>query len=1178
MLEPQMNIDDLRKWAEENKVTDSLYLPARVLQPKNVDKTTWLWLYHHGNISIEQVISRTTATDSQHFDEMNIPIQYQQAAIDQLIQQQQNIETALHEEEEILQKNNPNHQSIQLSINKLRQTRKHIRETTFPRTKAERITGRVWFERTSCELVYKEEIQSWCGDGRWPEIRMQLQTGEVYCKCKKGKLGKCGIAISAIDRACEWLTEANPSHKNIEQMLGTPSWQIVIQNMQQMINTCPFYRGQIIEIGWVINKKIPIRIQPVQVNSDGSHTKLELEDLMNYPFVVQHQVDLQVISLLSQANGNMKFSKTQQQSLTIQVLYMLLKHNHVYCGKRKTEVTLGNISLRLEQKQKDFDEKNLEKRNLNPHTSEGLQIGDLALHWFYNQNKILAIELYHQIQTNSIGNLFLSFELEENNPKIYITIIHEELIQLLQICIQHQIPFPPESLPFLFDSLSNIQYSIPVDINIDIDTKIVSPNPKIIFEIQKQNINILPEIWINDHIKFESGNGPSEFIHRTSDNIFIKYQRDIKKESAVLQSLNIPNKIDEHTNLQVFFQKCMDINIDISFPKNYQNLTSHDLSLQIKHDASNCILDGHIILNDQTMSLFELLKNIRSGQQRIFSNTTVFELNTELQDILRMLADRIIPKKISHVESVRAPTHILEIDTGHFLNVHSDINSITGEELQKLLQKNTSTNTITDVLFFPSTKFSGDLRPYQKIGLDWLERMSKNTHGVCLCDEMGLGKTVQVLAYISNHPGVHLIIAPTSLIYNWKEEAERFLKNVQISIYHGIDRILPQKNNSEEIIHLVITTYSILTKEIVDITQNAEFTDQKDPSDFHNFIEDTIFETVVLDEAQYIKNPETGRYKSCRQLRGQFFIGISGTPIENNIRDIWSIFSIINPNILGSFEIFQNRFANHIQNGDVSRSQDLSKLLQPFLLRRYKIDVAQDLPSKNEIDIIVPLAIEQRRIYEYTYKNLYEEVTNCSTKNIGTTKLKILALLTKLRQIVCHPKMVFPDYIGSSSKLERVLEIISELRAINKKILIFSQFVSFLQILISRLDKKYSFSYLDGSSSIQQRKSAIDDFQKGNTELFLLSLKAGGIGLNLTQASEVLILDPWWNPAVEQQATDRAHRIGQTEPVTIYRFVGQNTIESKIREIHQQKTDLAYQILENPDSGFSIENLLKILK
>ena len=313
--------------------------------------------------------------------------------------------------------------------------------------------------------------------------------------------------------------------------------------------------------------------------------------------------------------------------------------------------------------------------------------------------------------------------------------------------------------------------------------------------------------------------------------------------------------------------------------------------------------------------------------------------------------------------------------------------------------------------------------------------MSKRTKGICLGDEMGLGKTVQTLAYISNKKGNHLIVAPTSLLHNWKEEGLRFIENLRVSIFHGPNRKCPEIDLSKNSIHIIITTYGTLTRELQPTSiDNMDSDTLNEKTTFKEFILHSKFDTIVFDEAQYLKNPETRRYKCAKLCNSDFYIAISGTPIENKIRDLWSIFSIINPNLLGSYPLFENRFGDAIQSGDQVRTQALSQLLQPFLLRRYKTDVAQDLPEKNEIDISIPLSIDQRSIYEETYKRLYSELENVMTDtSVHNKRIKVLSLITKLRQIVCHPKLVFPQYAGSSSKLERIIEIIDELRTTNKK-------------------------------------------------------------------------------------------------------------------------------------------------
>ena len=1168
MLKAEMNVEDLRSWAEENHVKECLSFPVRILKPTDVDKHTWLWLYHHGNLSIEQVICRNTAHENQKPDEWNIPHQYQYAAIEKLIQLHQNILVALEEEKEIDKLQCVDFPGIQKALDKFKRTRNLLRQEHYPRTRRERITGRVWFERNSCELVYKEEVQSWCGDGRWPEFRLKLQTGEVYCKCKKGKLGNCRIAISAVDRACEWLIQPNPIHKNIEELISTPTWAISLSKIQNIIKKRPFSEQQL-QIGWKINKRAPFYIQPIQIQDDASISQIEITDLNTHSFYIQNDTDKEIISTLGLINGDLQLSKKQKQSFMYEIMQKLINHNFVYCGKKKVSIKKGIFSISLDY--------------------ESSPTPQYFFTIYFNKKQVSPIDVYNDIQQNSIQNILINYGYQnvksesskksQMNETLYITKISSDIKVFLQVFTQYELRFPEDSLPLLFDICTQLQVSIPIDINIDIDIKNVSPKPKIHLKRRKDKLDVHLEIWIENFASYELSKGPENVIAKTRMNYFVKYQRDIKKEVEFLKYLTPPKEIREDSDIDGFLKRCIDFNIDIVWPRNYQKLDVTDFHLQIKQSYDCHILDGQLMLHDETIFLFDVLKRIRRREFRIFTPDGIFEFNTKLQQILMKLADRVIPIKKTSDPSIQ--DYELRLDKA-YLNINKDIKNenpftVTGDFLEVALKQ---TSEPPNVKTKVPTSFLGTLRPYQSIGFSWIEKMSKQTMGVCLGDEMGLGKTVQTLAYISKKKGNHLIVAPMSLLHNWNEEGLRFIENLQVSIFHGPNRKCPEIDRSKNAIHIIITTYGTLTRELLPTSLEKNDSEALNESTtFKDFIVNSKFDTIVFDEVQYLKNPDTRRYKCAKLCQSDFYIAISGTPIENNIRDIWSIFSIINPNLLGSYPLFENRFGNAIQSGDQVRTRALSQLLQPFLLRRYKIDVAQDLPEKNEIDISIPLSIDQRTIYEETYKKLYSELEDVtSDASINNKRIKILSLITKLRQIVCHPRLVFPQYIGSSSKLERIIEVIDELQTTNKKILVFSQFVSFLQIVIQRLKEKYTYSYLDGKSTTRQRKIAVDEFQRGKSDIFFLSIKAGGVGLNLTQASEVLILDPWWNPAIEQQATDRAHRIGQKEPVTVYRFVAQNTIEGKIREMHKRKKHIAHQILNVSDDTLSFESLISILQ
>jgi SNF2 family DNA or RNA helicase len=339
--------------------------------------------------------------------------------------------------------------------------------------------------------------------------------------------------------------------------------------------------------------------------------------------------------------------------------------------------------------------------------------------------------------------------------------------------------------------------------------------------------------------------------------------------------------------------------------------------------------------------------------------------------------------------------------------------------------------------------------------------------------------------------------------------------------------------------------------------------------------------TIILDEAQAIKNITAKRSQAAMGLKGEFKVITTGTPIENHLSELWTLFNFINPGLLGSYDRFNTQFAIPIEKyNDRDAKRRLKKLIQPFILRRTKSQVLEELPPRTEVVLQVEMSPEEAAFYEALRQQALERLAR-ENAPAGQKHLMILAEIMRLRQACCNPRLVAANSVIPSSKLEVFGEIISELLENRHKALVFSQFVGHLSLIREHLDQRgVNYRYLDGSTPPKERKSEVDAFQAGDGDLFLISLKAGGLGLNLTAADYVIHMDPWWNPAVEDQASDRAHRIGQQHPVTVYRLVARNTIEEKIVKLHQDKRDLAGSLLEGSDiSGkVSAEELLKLIQ
>ena len=448
-----------------------------------------------------------------------------------------------------------------------------------------------------------------------------------------------------------------------------------------------------------------------------------------------------------------------------------------------------------------------------------------------------------------------------------------------------------------------------------------------------------------------------------------------------------------------------------------------------------------------------------------------------------------------------------------------------------------------------------DLRPYQKDGFSWLVFLHELNSGGILADDMGLGKTVQAIALLQWAKSkykrkLNLVIAPTSVVPNWEREIKKFAPGLKTVVWQGPNR--SQRAPELEKADVMITSYALLRRD-------------------EELLQALDLRYVILDEAQHIKNPMSQTARSAKKLASERRLALTGTPIENRLSELWSIFDFVSPGLLGQLKAFEERIARPIDRGDMETAQRLRATIKPFVMRRVKSDVAKDLPDKIEQEMIVPLAEDQAKLYKQILRQVRKSVlSEVEKQGVSKAQIQILAALTRLRQVACDPRLMkLPDTdfdADDSGKLGALREIVDEAVDGGHRVLVFSQFVEMLNHIRAALDSDgVQYEYLDGST--KDRIERVDRFNEDpSVPVFLISLKAGGTGLNLTGADTVVHFDPWWNPAVEDQATDRAHRIGQTKNVNVYKLIAAGTVEEKILELSAKKRELVSNVLSTEGS------------
>lgn len=714
------------------------------------------------------------------------------------------------------------------------------------------------------------------------------------------------------------------------------------------------------------------------------------------------------------------------------------------------------------------------------------------------------------------------------------------------------------------------------------------------FDIKTIKEEAVPVLTLNyvengeSHLQLSFIYGPYQFPpnsdHKISVKLHYNEKQDLYTFTRIKRSLTWEEKQQQF--LESLGLKKQDVLFGSYIPdgKEYNNIfewlsNKKDLLLahgfEIKHETG----DKHFFIGKTTLDI-EVVEDNDWFDVRAFANFGPYKIPfVQLREhILNGIQEFTLPNgeiaiipeewfaQYEHLFQFAISKKELHLNKAHIGLLH-EISEHTALTMSRKLQNLNNFESISRVE--PPKEFNGSLRPYQEAGYNWFHFLQEYKFGGVLADDMGLGKTVQTLALLqkqkedlknTDYAKTSLLVLPTSLVYNWIKEAEKFAPKLRLLVHTGPNRF----KDAYAFTHfdLVITTYGIV---------------RSDEELFSKF----FFNYIILDESQNIKNPTSKSFKSIKSLKSRHKLALSGTPIENSVSDIWSQMHFTNPGLLGSYSFFQKEFVIPIEKKkDEQTAKRLQAIIKPFVLRRTKAQVATELPPKTEQIIYCEMTEKQAERYE-TIKSEYRNALLEGAVNGKGSQIALLQGLTKLRQLANHPRMLDENFKDGSGKFETVLQMLSSISDEGNKVLIFSQFVKHLELFKEYFDtKNIKYAYLDGAT--KNRAEAVREFKEdADTRIFLISIKAGGVGLNLTEADYVFILDPWWNPAVEQQAIDRSHRIGQKRNVFIYKFISKDTVEEKIVALQNRKMSIATSLITTEETfvkSLTQEDLQELLR
>ena len=1026
------------------------------------------------------------------------------------------------------------HERLRAFAERLLAARADARRHATPRSREEGDRTRLLIEHP-LQIQHREDSFAVCGNMQAPRLTLDPRAPDaaslLSCSCPKGKKGRCSRAIDALDAALRLVFDGSEQTERLAELMDRPAWRGALEVLDGVLaKLAPGEADAQERIGWRLRTDPEFELQMLHLrpldNGRISGKRVETWAVAARLDELGSALDRRIHRLI----------RGGRRSDLLEGLRAAGRHDLLFVG------ATGLVPLAVRESR----------------PSLALRVdGDGVLLEARMDGRPLALEGWAAI-TGTEEPLELLLDVDAGRG--LIVRCDPDTSRLLRALGPDPVRFERGAVRDLLTRVPRLRAHVELDLPEALAGRLLPADPIVRVRLElREDDAVRVALRVRPLARgpaFEPGVGRAEVFAVDVDGL-VRAQRDLDEEvrraTSLVEGLGLEAGRWTRT-LQLaeglgLLERVRELGLEVEWvgPRRRRVERSarvSDLTLRIRPLAQWFGLDGEVEIAGLAVPLADALAAAESSLPWVkLTDETWARLEPELMSMLQDAGRRAEDGPISPLQ---APAFEAMADAG----VHLDA---PGEWLAVLDRVRASESWTPEL----PAELDGVLRDYQLDGFVWMARLAAWAGGAVLADDMGLGKTVQALAMLllRQSEGPALVIAPTSVGWNWLAEAEHFAPSLSISQYRGVGRQLGKPGPGD----VVVTSYDLLRMDVEGLTKVA-------------------WSTIVFDESQALKNAGSQRYDAALQLKAGVRLALSGTPVENRTAELWSLFNLLAPGYLGTRSAFRTRFVVPIEReDDRERRALLSRMVRPFVLRRRKAEVAKELPPRTDIVVPVELSLPEHQLYEHVRLSALSALSAGDQRG---ARMNALASLTRLRQAACHPGLLNPGTSVASSKQEVLLELMQDVKAEGHKALVFSQFTTHLKLARTALEAEgFSIRYLDGSTPAGKRRTEVEAFQRGEGDAFLISLRAGGTGLNLTAATYVVHLDPWWNPAVEDQASDRAHRIGQDQPVTVYRLVSRGTVEEAIVALHERKRELAEDLLAGTGSAaaLSVDELVALI-